>query len=188
MKLLEHHWSAEICEKSVNIGKFPLRRLLTTHFKLGNWEPCIRFYLYEISALKLLDSLFLSDQIIVTSFSKRIRSHFERTLRTTLLCVEWVKSDQVTMAGEFRGIWLEEVMVMRNTKRRPVTVGEMLVTEFLEPMNIEISERADAMGVHRNTLSRIAHDKGTLTAPMAIKFAAALGYTPEFWHEYSACG
>ena len=55
-------------------------------------------------------------------------------------------------------------------------------------MNIEISERADAMGVHRNILSRIAHDKGTLTAPMAIKFAAALGYTPEFWHEYSACG
>ncbi len=35
MKLVEHYWSAEICEKSVNIGKFPLRRLLTTHFKLG---------------------------------------------------------------------------------------------------------------------------------------------------------
>ena len=33
-------------------------------------------------------------------------------------------------------------MVMRNTKRRPVTVGEMLVSEFLEPMNIEISELA----------------------------------------------
>ncbi|MDX1706942.1 HigA family addiction module antitoxin [Pseudidiomarina sp.] len=70
---------------------------------------------------------------------------------------------------------------MRNTKRRPLTVGEMLVTEFLEPMNIAISELADAMGVHRNTLSRIVHDKGILTAPMAIKLAAALGNTPEFW-------
>ena len=70
---------------------------------------------------------------------------------------------------------------MRNTKRRPITVGQMLVTEFLEPMNIEISELADAMGVHRNSLSRIVHDKGTLTAPMAIKLAAALGSTPEFW-------
>jgi addiction module HigA family antidote len=70
---------------------------------------------------------------------------------------------------------------MRTTKRRPVTVGQMLVTEFLEPMNIEISELAEAMGVHRNTLSRIVHDKGTLTAPMAIKLAAALGNTPEFW-------
>lgn len=57
----------------------------------------------------------------------------------------------------------------------------MLVTEFLEPMNIEISELADAMGVHRNSLSRIVHDKGTLTAPMAIKLAAALSNTPEFW-------
>lgn len=70
---------------------------------------------------------------------------------------------------------------MRNTKRRPITVGQMLTTEFLEPMKIEISELADAMGVHRNSLSRIVHDKGALTAPMAIKLAAALGNTPEFW-------
>lgn len=70
---------------------------------------------------------------------------------------------------------------MKITKRRPVTVGQMLATEFLEPMNLEISELAEAMGVHRNTLSRIVHDKGTLTAPMAIKLAAALGNTPEFW-------
>ena len=70
---------------------------------------------------------------------------------------------------------------MRNTKRRPITVGQMLTIEFLEPMNIEISELAGAMGVHRNILSRIVHDKGALTAPMAIKLAAALGNTPEFW-------
>jgi len=70
---------------------------------------------------------------------------------------------------------------MRNTKRRPITVGQMLVVEFLEPMHLEISELAEAMGVHRNTLSRLVHDRGTLTAPMAIKLAAALGNTPEFW-------
>ncbi len=46
---------------------------------------------------------------------------------------------------------------------------------------MSISELADAMGVHRNSLSRIVHDKGVLTAPMAIKLAAALGNTPEFW-------
>jgi len=70
---------------------------------------------------------------------------------------------------------------MRSTKRRPFTVGQILLSEFLAPMNIEISELANAMGVHRNTLSRIVHDKGSLTAPMAIKLAAALGNTPEFW-------
>ncbi|MGS0466032.1 HigA family addiction module antitoxin [Cobetia marina] len=67
---------------------------------------------------------------------------------------------------------------MRNTQRRPLTVGEMLTAEFLEPMEIDIRTLAEAMGVHRNTLSRIVHDKGTLTAPMAIKLAAALGNTP----------
>ena len=70
---------------------------------------------------------------------------------------------------------------MRNTKRRPITVGQMLTIEFLEPMNIELSELADAMGVHRNSISRIVHDKGTLTTPMAIKLGTALGNTPEFW-------
>ena len=85
------------------------------------------------------------------------------------------------MAVKFRDDWLEDVIIMRDTKRRPVSVGQMLITEFLEPMNIEIKELADAMRVHRNTLSRIIHDKGALTAPMAIKLAAALGNTPEFW-------
>lgn len=70
---------------------------------------------------------------------------------------------------------------MRVTKRRPDSVGEILTKEFLLPMNIEVSELANAMGVHRNTLSRIINGKGTLTTPMAIKLAAALSNTPEFW-------
>jgi plasmid maintenance system antidote protein VapI len=37
---------------------------------------------------------------------------------------------------------------MRTTKRRPVTVGQMLATEFLEPMNIEISELAGVLAEH----------------------------------------
>ena len=70
---------------------------------------------------------------------------------------------------------------MRSTKRRPVTVGQMLIAEFLEPMGIEIAELAEALGVHRNTVSRLVNDKGLLTAPMAIKLAATLGNSPEFW-------
>ena len=69
---------------------------------------------------------------------------------------------------------------MRHTKRRPVTVGEMLKLEFLEPMNITSQALANAMGVHRNTISALLRG-GHLTAPTAIKLAAALGNTPEFW-------
>ncbi|HAS3381133.1 HigA family addiction module antitoxin [Vibrio cholerae] len=69
---------------------------------------------------------------------------------------------------------------MRKTKRRPVSVGEMLKVEFLEPMGITSKALADAMGVHRNTVSNLING-GVLTAPVAIKLAAALGNTPEFW-------
>ncbi|ELK2038225.1 HigA family addiction module antidote protein [Vibrio vulnificus] len=69
---------------------------------------------------------------------------------------------------------------MRKTKRRPVNVGEMLKVEFLEPMGITSKALAEAMGVHRNTVSNLING-GVLTAPVAIKLAAALGNTPEFW-------
>ncbi|NQZ08600.1 MAG: HigA family addiction module antidote protein [Algicola sp.] len=69
---------------------------------------------------------------------------------------------------------------MLKTKRRPVSVGEMLKLEFLEPMGITSKALADAMGVHRNTVSALING-GVLTAPVAIKLAAALGNTPEFW-------
>ncbi|CAM3258483.1 HigA family addiction module antitoxin [Vibrio ordalii] len=69
---------------------------------------------------------------------------------------------------------------MRKTKRRPVSVGGMLKVEFLEPMGITSKALAEAMGVHRNTVSNLING-GVLTAPVAIKLAAALGNTPEFW-------
>ena len=69
---------------------------------------------------------------------------------------------------------------MRKTKRRPVSVGEMLKLEFIEPMGITSKELACAMVVHRNTLSNLING-GVLTAPIAIKLAAALGNTPDFW-------
>ena len=70
---------------------------------------------------------------------------------------------------------------MGATKRRPVSVGEMLRIEFVEPMELKIIDLAEAMGVHRNTVSNILNDRTVLTAPLAIKLAAALGNTPEFW-------
>ncbi|WP_448218124.1 HigA family addiction module antitoxin [Endozoicomonas sp. 2B-B] len=70
---------------------------------------------------------------------------------------------------------------MRATKRRPVSVGDMLRMEFMEPMELKIIDLAEAMGVHRNTVSNILNDRTVLTAPLAIKLAAALSNTPEFW-------
>lgn len=70
---------------------------------------------------------------------------------------------------------------MRQTKRRPISVGKILKNKFLDPMGITAKELAEAMGVNRNTVSRILNDHQVLTAPMAIKLGAALDTSPEFW-------
>lgn len=57
---------------------------------------------------------------------------------------------------------------MRNTTRRPVTAGQMLADEFLDPLGIEINELAQAMGVHRNSPSRTVHDKGAPSRPRRV--------------------
>lgn len=69
---------------------------------------------------------------------------------------------------------------MRATKRQPASVGEMLQQEFLVPLGITAQDLAKAMGVHRNTISNLKRG-GTLTVPLAIKLAKALGNSPEFW-------
>lgn len=69
---------------------------------------------------------------------------------------------------------------MRKTKRRPVRVGEMLKVEFIDPMEITSKTLSVAMGVHRNTVSNLING-GVLTAPLAIKLAAVLGNTTDFW-------
>ncbi len=69
---------------------------------------------------------------------------------------------------------------MRIPKRKPITVGEMLKTEFMEPYGLTNQQLANAMGVHRNTVSTIING-GSLSAPNAIKLGCALGNTPDFW-------
>ena len=70
---------------------------------------------------------------------------------------------------------------MRQTKRRPLTVGYVLKNKFLDPLNLTAKQLSEAMDVNRNTVSRILHDRQVLTAPMAIKLGVALNTSPEFW-------
>ena len=69
---------------------------------------------------------------------------------------------------------------MRVTKRKPSSVGSILKEEFLEPLNITNGALADAMHVHRNTVSAIINGKD-IHAAQAVRLAGALGTSPEFW-------
>lgn len=66
-------------------------------------------------------------------------------------------------------------------QRKPTSVGEILLEEFLEPLNLKIGDLAEILDVHRNTVSNIINNSSRLTLEMAVKLAKAFGTSPEFW-------
>ena len=67
------------------------------------------------------------------------------------------------------------------TKRQPVSVGEMITEEFMEPLNITQGQLASAMGVSRKTVNEICTNKRSITVDTALMLAKVFGNTPNFW-------
>ena len=70
---------------------------------------------------------------------------------------------------------------MLKTERRPVSVGEMLVEEFLTPMALTQGALAEAMGVQRKLVNELCNDRRAVTADTALMLARVFGNSPEFW-------
>ncbi len=70
---------------------------------------------------------------------------------------------------------------MLMTARKPATVGEILVEEFLEPMGLTQGTLAEAMGVPRKHVNELCNDRRAVTAPTALILARVFGNSPEFW-------
>ena len=70
---------------------------------------------------------------------------------------------------------------MLQTKRKPVSVGEMLVEEFLEPLSLTQSELAVRSGLPRKHVNELCNERRTVTAPTALILARVFDNTPEFW-------
>ena len=70
---------------------------------------------------------------------------------------------------------------MMMTKRKPATIGEILVREFLEPMGLNQGELAAAMGVPRKHVNELCNDRRAVTAPTALILARVFGNSPDFW-------
>ena len=67
-------------------------------------------------------------------------------------------------------------------KRLPnIHPGEVLLEEFLNPMNITRYRLAKALGVPAIRISEICSGKRAITADTALRLARALGTTPGFW-------
>ena len=69
-----------------------------------------------------------------------------------------------------------------NTKNfPPLHPGEVLLEEFLKPMALSQHQLALAMRVPAQKINDIVHAKRSITADTALRLAAALGTSAEFW-------
>ncbi len=70
---------------------------------------------------------------------------------------------------------------MLMTKRKPATVAEILVEEFMTPMRLTQAALAERMGVQRKHVNELCNERRAVTAPTALILARVFGNSPDFW-------
>jgi len=63
----------------------------------------------------------------------------------------------------------------------PIHPGEILREEFLVPMKLTPYALAQACGVPRTRIERLAREETPVTADTALRLARYFGTTPQFW-------
>lgn len=71
--------------------------------------------------------------------------------------------------------------MIERLEREPTTPGEILREEYLRPMGKTQKDLADHIGCDVKVINRIVNGRSAVTAAMALKLAAALDTSPEFW-------
>ena len=70
--------------------------------------------------------------------------------------------------------------------RQPTHPGNILLHEFLEPMELTQMELADRMGVSIQRVNTLINGRRDMTAETAILLSRVLKTTPEFWMNLQA--
>ena len=63
----------------------------------------------------------------------------------------------------------------------PITPGEILLTEFLEPLGISQYRLAQATALPQTRISEIVRGKRAITTETALRLSKALGVDDRFW-------
>lgn len=63
----------------------------------------------------------------------------------------------------------------------PITPGEILLTEFLEPLGISQYRLAQATALPQTRISEIVRGKRAITTATALRLSKALGVDDRFW-------
>jgi len=70
---------------------------------------------------------------------------------------------------------------MNEDRLKPSHPGEILLEEFLKPMNISQNRLALSIGVHPRRINEIVSGKRSVTADTALRLGKFFGTTPQFW-------
>ncbi|NCJ06080.1 HigA family addiction module antidote protein [Synechococcales cyanobacterium C] len=70
---------------------------------------------------------------------------------------------------------------MSEAKLTPIHPGEVLLEEFLKPMNISQNQIALALRVPPRRINEIIHGKRRVTADTALRLAHYFNMSPRFW-------
>ena len=64
----------------------------------------------------------------------------------------------------------------------PLTPGEILLEEYLQPMGISQNAMARAIRVPPRAINEIIHGRRSITPARSIRFGAFFGQSEQFWH------
>ena len=73
--------------------------------------------------------------------------------------------------------------IPNNTARkvRPTHPGEMLREDFLPEYRLSMASLAEAIGVSRQIVNELVHERRAASPEMALRLSRLFGNTPEFW-------
>ncbi len=64
---------------------------------------------------------------------------------------------------------------------RNIHPGEVLLEEFLKPLNISAYRLSKDINIPQTRISQIIHGRRRITADTALRFSKYFGTTPQFW-------
>ncbi len=70
---------------------------------------------------------------------------------------------------------------MLMTARKPASVGEILVEEFIQPLGLTQTALAEATGLPRKHVNELCKDRRSVTAATALILARVFGNSADFW-------
>ncbi len=70
---------------------------------------------------------------------------------------------------------------MNKRKIKPVHPGEVLLEEFLKPMNLSQNRVSLDIGVPARRINEIVHGKRRITADTALRLGQYFGMSAQFW-------